>query len=106
MKSILSNQAKQEIRLVAHYIRQEFGKRYRDEFIQKLRHARHIIEDNPNIGSIEPLLEKLPGTYRSYVMNHYNKIVYRVDSDVIYISDLWDVRRAPDTLINQIESHP
>jgi plasmid stabilization system protein ParE len=34
MRSIISDQAKQQIRLIAKYIRKEFGKKRRDEFIQ------------------------------------------------------------------------
>lgn len=103
MKSILSDQAKLQIRTIARYIRMEFGKNHRDEFMQTVRHARRLIEDNPQIGQIEPLLVELPKVYRSYVMNHHNKIVYRIENDTIFIADLWDVRRNPEILINQLE---
>ena len=69
MKSILSEQAKQEIRQTAKYIGKEFGKKRRDEFMQEIREARRLIEGNPNIGPVEPLLSELSGMYRGYVMN-------------------------------------
>ena len=103
MRSILSEQAKQEIRQAAKYIDKEFGKKRRDEFMQEIREARHLIESNPNIGPVEPLLAELPGMYRGYVMNRINKIVYRVSSDIIYIADFWDVRRAPESLAAQVK---
>ena len=73
MRSIISDQAKQQIRLIAKYIRKEFGKKRRDEFIQEVRQTRRLIEQSPNIGPVEPLLEELPAMYRSYVMNGLNK---------------------------------
>lgn len=40
--------------------------------------------------------------YRGYVMNRINKIVYRVDDDIIYIADFWDVRRNPESLVSKV----
>ena len=102
MKSIVSEQAKQEIRQAAKYIGKEFGKKRRDEFMQEIREARRLIESNPGIGPVEPLLSDLPGMYRGYVMNRLNKLVYRVSGNTIYIADFWDVRRDPQSLSAQV----
>jgi len=40
MRSILTDLAKQQIRQTAKYIRKEFGKRSRDEFMQEIRRPR------------------------------------------------------------------
>ena len=72
MKSIITDLAKQQIRQIAKYIRKEFGKKRRDEFIQEVRQARRLIESTPNIGSAEPLLAERTVMYRSYVMNRLN----------------------------------
>ena len=88
----------EKVRLIAKYIRKEFGKKRRDEFIQEVRQTRRLIEQSPNIGPVEPLLEELPAMYRSYVMNGLNKMVYRIEDDTIYIVDFWDVRQDPSTL--------
>lgn len=103
MKSILSDLAKQRIREIAKYIRKEFGKKRRDAFMLEVRETRRLIEQNPNIGSVEPLLADLPKMYRSYVMNSLNKIVYRIEDNTIYIADFWDVRRNPSLLKSQVE---
>jgi plasmid stabilization system protein ParE len=44
MKSILTDLAKQQIRQTAKYIRKEFGKKRRDEFMQEVRQTRVLIE--------------------------------------------------------------
>ena len=106
MKSILTDLAKQQIRQTAKYIRKEFGKKRRDEFMQEVRQTRVLIENSPNIGSVEPLLGELPEMYRGYVMNHLNKIIYCVRDEVIVIVDLWDVRRDPSKLAEEVEGEP
>lgn len=103
MRTVLSEQAKQEIRKTAKYIRKEFGKQRRDDFMKELREIRQLIESNPYIGSVEPQLAELPDVYRSYVMDRFDKIVYRIDDDFIYIADFWDVRRDPQTLAAQVK---
>lgn len=103
MKTILTNLAKQQIRQTAKYIHKEFGKKRRDEFIQEVRQARHLLESTPHIGSAEPLLAELPDMYRSYVMNHLNKIIYRLKDDTIVIVDLWDTRREPGKLVDEVK---
>lgn len=103
MMSILSELANQEIRQIARYIRKEFGKRSYDEFIKEVHYTRRLIERTPNIGPVEPLLKELPDMYRSYVMNHLNKVVYRIDESTIYIVDFWDVRRDQSALANRVK---
>lgn len=103
MKSIITELAKEQIRQIAKYICKEFGKKRRDEFMREVRQSRRLIESSPNIGSVEPLLAECAVMYRSYVMNRLNKIVYRIDGDVIYIVAFWDVRRNPETLSNEVK---
>ena len=103
MKSIITDVAKQQIRQIAKYIRKEFGKTRRDEFMQELRQTRRLIESNPTIGPVDPLFVDCIVMYRSYVMNRLNKIVYRIVGDTIYIVALWDVRRDPVSLANEVK---
>lgn len=103
MKSVITELAKQQIRQIAKYIRSEFGKNRCDEFLKEVRRTRHLIEGSPNIGPVEPLLAERTVMYRSYVMNRLNKIVYRIDGDIIYIVAFWDVKRDPVTLADEIK---
>ena len=103
MKSVITELAKQQIRQIAKYIRSEFGKERRDEFMKEVRRTRHLIEDSPNIGPVEPLLAERAVMYRSYAMNRLDKIVYRIDGDTIYFVAFWDVRRNPVTLADEVK---
>jgi len=103
MKSITTNLAKEQIRQIAKYIRKEFGKDRRDEFMKEVRQTRRLIEGSPNIGPVESLLADRAVMYRSYVMNRLDKIIYRIDGDIIYIVAFWDVRRDPGTLVSEVK---
>ena len=103
MKSIITDLAKEQIRQIAKYIRKEFGKDRRDEFMKDVRQMRRLIESSPNIGHEEPLLADRAVTYRSYVMNHLDKVVYRIDGDTIYLVAFWDVRCDPSTLVSEVK---
>lgn len=95
--------AKQQIRETARYIYVEFGKQSKDDFILKLNQTKQLLEINPCLGPVEPLLSDLSSNYRSIVIGHLNKMIYRILEDHIEISDFWDVRRAPKSLVEQLK---
>ena len=80
---------------VADYIRRQFGTKRRTRFLQEVRETTQMLRNEPNIGKIDPLYTDRPLTYRSVIINGLNKMVYRVDGDIIYIVDFWDTRREP-----------
>jgi len=47
--------------------------------------------------------ESLKIMYRSVVVNNLNKIVYYIEGDVVHIATLWDTRREPKSLIEDLE---
>lgn len=102
MKVIWMPFAQNEIRKTARYINKEFGKDSRDQFVNEVRNVSCLLGDNPNLGKPEPLLSDYEKEYRSYVMNHLNKIIYWIAGNHIEVVDLWDVRRDPTALKNQI----
>ena len=103
MKVIWMEQAYTALSDTIDYVRQEYGDKFADRIVKEAFHVGVLLEDNPNLGAIEPLLSHLPITYRSIVINHLNKIIYRIVEDRIEIADFWDVRREPKSLASQIE---
>ena len=95
--------AKQQIRETASYIYTEFGKMSKDSFILELNQTKQLLETNPFLGPVETLLSDLPSNYRSILVGHLNKMIYRILEDHIEISDLWDVRRDPNKLVSQLK---
>ena len=47
-----------------------------------------------------------PQTYRSFVINHINKVVYRAEEDRIVVVAIWNCRRDPKTLVAQVDDLP
>ena len=95
MRVVQTDSAKQQILDTARYIRQEFGKKSKETFLQKVRETRRLLATNPYLGPIEPLLADLPQTYRSVVVGKLNKMVYHIKDNQIEIVDFWDCRREP-----------
>ena len=81
---------------VAEYIRDEFGARRRSQFIKEVRQMTQKLKRSPNIGQIDPLFASHAATFRSVIINGLNKMVYRVDDNIIYIVAFWDTRMEPE----------
>ena len=101
MNVIWHAQAEEALIDAAVYIQNHFGKRFRGKFVGSVRQTEYALRLNPYLGKLEPLLMNRVREYRSIVVGTLNKIIYYVDSDVIYIADFWDVRREPKTLAEQ-----
>lgn len=101
MNVIWHVQAEEALIDAAVYIQNHFGKRFREKFVGSVRQTEYALRLNPYLGKLEPLLMNRVREYRSIVVGTLNKIIYHVDSDVIYIADFWDVRREPKTLAEQ-----
>ena len=81
---------------VAEYVRQQFGYKRKRKFVKDVDKAARILMRSPNIGQIDPLFASYAATYRSVIVNGLNKMVYRIDGEVIYIVGFWDTRMEPE----------
>lgn len=95
MKVVILQEADRRIKETAEYIRTEFGRQSEQKFKYALRKVVNLLQDNPQLGPLEPLLAERASAYRSIVMGRLNKVVYRIVDDRIEIVDLWDCRREP-----------
>lgn len=95
MKVMMTDFAKNQIRKTARYINKEFGRQSKDKFLLEVHQTKCLLETNPFLGSIEPLLADRPTTYYSIVVNHLSKMVYRIMDDYLEVADFWDTRREP-----------
>ena len=53
--------------------------------------------ESPFLGQIEPSLQELGFEYRRLVIGHF-KVIYRIDGDVIKVTDIFDSRRDPSQM--------
>ncbi len=58
------------------------------------------LSKHPSMAAIEPALIELPKTYRSLVVRHIFKIIYRIEEETqkIIIVTIWDCRQDPTQL--------
>jgi plasmid stabilization system protein ParE len=96
MRAKWTDYAKEQKRQVADYIRREFGTKRRRKFMQEVNDTVEKLRRSPYIGQIDPLFEAHAATYRSVIINGLNKLVYRVDDDIIHIVGFWDTRMEPE----------
>lgn len=83
---------------IATYIHTTFGTKALLDYNQATDDWIDIIQENPCAFPVEPLLVERTKQYHSVVINHLTKLVYFVESETIYIADVWDARRNPETL--------
>lgn len=95
MKVSWSKKAGDAVVQTSVYILDKFGPKASEEFLQEVQHVSDLLESNPCLGPVEPLLAQKSKPYRSVVLNHLNKIVYYIKGDTIRITTFWDTRREP-----------
>ncbi len=99
MKVIIQKTAAQRIDRIYAYGESHFGTATAQKLHNRLMTALHLLEQQPCIGPVEPLLKGRKYSYRSLVVHEHYKLVYRIDENrqTIYIADVWDTRREPTT---------
>ena len=103
MKIIWTESAQKSQDAAATYIFNEFGAMPLIDFYKNLDEIEEDLSDFPELGRIEPLLQDRSKSYRSLVATKYNKIIYYVDDDKIYIVDFWDTRREPKAQASRLK---
>ena len=103
MKIIWTESAQQSQDAAATYIFDEFGAMPLIDFYKNLDEIEEDLSDFPELGRIEPLLQDRSKSYRSLVATKYNKIIYYVDDDNIYIVDFWDARRESKAQVSRLK---
>ena len=103
MKVSWSKKAGDTVVQTSVYILDKFGSKASEEFLQEVQHVSDLLESNPCLGPVEPLLAQKSKPYRSVVLNHLNKIVYYIKDDTIRIAAFWDTRREPKAQADKLK---
>lgn len=94
--------AERQIAATVDTILRTSGRQSMLKFRQCLRHNIHLLRLHPHLGPREDLLLHREVQYRSLVISPLNKLVYTIADDTIEIVALWDTRREPSTLSNDV----
>jgi plasmid stabilization system protein ParE len=79
------------------YIKDERGHSYAEIVLNKTLEKTRLLENNPLIGQVEPLLIHKKSEYRYLVVWSY-KIIYRIEQHKIIISRVFHTSRNPRKL--------
>lgn len=91
MKISLSQRAVKNYRLIKDYITNEWGERVAEAFEQKTADFLDLLEDFPEIGTVEAIDKKI----RGFQLTKQTKIFYRIKDERIIILTFFDVRQNP-----------
>ena len=97
VKIIWTKKAFTQLERAIKYIKEEQGHSYAEIVLNKTLEKTRLLEKNPLIGQVEPLLKHKKSEYRYLVVWSY-KIIYRVDKDKIIISRVFHTSRNPQKL--------
>ncbi len=79
------------------YIRAEQGATYAEIVLNKTLEKTRLLEKNPKIGQVEPLLKHKKSEYRYIIVWSY-KIIYRIEKGKVVISRVFHTSRNPNKL--------
>ena len=100
---VARSRMKRQLREAVAWCSNEFGMVVADHFYEAVSHSLELLETFPFIGQVEPLLEDEPILYRSLVVHPLYKLIYYVEEPMLYAVALWDTRRDPERMRQEIE---
>lgn len=98
-----SRRALHEWENTVRYIFREFGRIAAEEFEKDIARWEARIALNPELAHQEPLLKNRSKLYRGLIVSKHSKLIFYVEQDVVYIADLWDMRREPSRLSKRLK---
>lgn len=97
VKVIWTKKAFSQLERAIKYIKEEQGHSYAEIVLNKTIEKIRLLENNPLIGQVEPLLKHKKSEYRYIIVWSY-KIIYKVEKDKIVISRVFHSSRNPQKL--------
>ena len=94
--------AKKELQKQLEYCFNKFGCYTTIRIQEKIDKQIRLLAVFPLMGKIEPLLLRRLYEYRSWVIHEHFKLIYHIIDDVIYIANIWDTRREPQRLTENV----
>jgi toxin ParE1/3/4 len=94
MRLVVTEPAKLRLKEIHDYYKENVSIKVADKIKSGIISKLKYIEANPQIGQEEEFLKELGLGHRRMVEGNY-KIIYRISSDIIYVTDIFDSRQDP-----------
>ncbi|MGB3345631.1 MAG: type II toxin-antitoxin system RelE/ParE family toxin [Aequorivita sp.] len=100
MQLIWSDFAIENLKQIFDYYKARAGEKVAHKIRRQILEATKQLHSNPESGQIEFNLESLKQNYR-YILSGSYKVIYRINKDVIFINDVFDVRQNPTKMMDE-----
>lgn len=100
MEIIISDFAKNQLQNIYDYIASKSSETIAYNEIERIVQYISFLEKTPKIGREVEILKSLNLNHRYLVVSNY-KIIYRVENEIIYITDIFDCRQHPDKIFKR-----
>lgn len=97
MKVYWTDFAKQSLKEVYHFYRKNASEKVAKRIKAQIFFKTKLLEQQSKVGQIEPFLEEI-GLDHRYILSGNFKIIYLIQGDSIFITDLFDTRRNPEKI--------
>lgn len=97
----VSERAKYNRNQIVSYILRQFGEQAVLDFRKAYKETKRFLAEHPKSSPKEENLSTEKYSYHFTFINGLTKVVYRVDGEVVYLVDMWDVRREPPQEIRE-----
>ncbi len=95
--------AKKSLSEIYNYYKKERSTKTAKKVTSSIQSSIERLITFPEMAPLESLLNDCTKPYRSLVTTYAYKVIYYIEDDIIYITDIWDCRRSPDGNRNKIE---
>ena len=100
MKIVWTDFAKRELKDIYDYYKFKASKRVANRIVKDIRKSVQILKSHQAVGQVEEYLEALNLDHR-YIIEGNFKVIYRIENNQIYITDVFDTRQNPDSMIER-----
>ncbi len=94
MKVIYTAEAEKRLKDIFSYYNLNAGRRVALKIVNEIITETETLQNNPNLGVREPLLQNRKLHYFFIVIKNY-KVIYRISEDLIIVSTIFDTRQNP-----------
>ena len=103
MKIIWIKVAQEQLNEIYEFLAQQSERAAADLFNDIIDETEKLC-NFPEMAAFEPLFNKKPRIYRSLVVRHNYKVIYRIDTetDEIIVTSVWDCRSDPKMLKKRV----
>jgi toxin ParE1/3/4 len=100
MKIVWTRSAKTDLRFIFDYYKYKASLQIASQIKKACFDRVEILYQNPEAGPVDELLKKINENHRYLVEGNY-KIIYKIVSETIFITGVFDTRQDPQKIISK-----